>query len=361
MVVTVVVGVWMAPWTTASGQVSAPAEVAVPPPVQPAPVRVEERPGPFETVEAAGVSSPSPVGWLVDSGLVSDLVVFDGDFPDPDLVVDGESVYVYATNTLWSNVPVLAAVDGEPLTWIGDALPQLPTWSEPNWVWAPSVTEIADQWVLHYTTRHRDSGRQCVSVATSDSPAGPYVDASTEPLVCALDEGGAIDPSVVADGDWVWLLWKSDGNCCGRPTVIYAQELSDDGTRFVGEPSELIRNDLAWERDVVEGPSMIERDGVWHLFYAANRWDTVEYRTGHAVCASVSGPCVKDPEPWLVADDVVAGPGGLEIIELVDSDQDLAVYHGWDADQIGYPGGLRKLYVQLVSWVDGQPVLERTS
>ena len=163
--------------------------------------------------------------------------------------------------------------------------------------------------------------------------------------------------SVALDGEALWLLWKSDGNCYGLPTIIYAQPLTADGTGLAGDPVELIRNDLSWERDVVEGPSMIEVDGVWHLFYSANRWDTADYAVGHAVCETVTGPCVKDPEPWLVSTDGTAGPGGLEVIELADRPNDLVVYHGWTGGEVGYPDGARALYARLIRWVDGQPVL----
>ena len=298
------------------------------------------------------------VGSGMGSRLASDgTPTFDGDFADPDVLHHEGTFYAYATNTMFMNVPVLSASPSQPSTLVGDALPELPAWSEPHHVWAPSVTPVGDTFVLHYTTRHSASGRQCISVAIATDPAGPFVDDSDEPLVCPLDQGGAIDPSVALDGEALWLLWKSDGNCCGLPTIIYAQPLTADGTGLAGDPVELIRNDLSWERDVVEGPSMIEVDGIWHLFYSANRWDTADYAVGHAVCETVTGPCVKDPEPWLASTDGTAGPGGLEVIELADRPNDLVVYHGWTGGEVGYPDGARALYARVIRWVDGQPVL----
>ncbi|MEO0492862.1 MAG: glycoside hydrolase family 43 protein [Actinomycetota bacterium] len=284
---------------------------------------------------------------------------FEGDFADPFLLPQDGDIYAYATNTMFMNVPVLAAYRDGSGELVGDALPELPEWSEPHHVWAPSVTEIDNTYVLHYTTRHTASGRQCISVATSDSPAGPFVDESTEPLVCTLDLGGSIDPSTFVDDDGtIWLLWKSDGNCCGIPTIIFAQPLSADGTELDGPAVELIRNDLSWERDVVEGPSMIEVDGEYHLFYSANRWDTEAYAVGHAVCESVTGPCEKDPEPWLAATDATSGPGGLEVVQVPNLGIDLVVYHGWTGDLVGYDeGGVRSLYARPIRWVDGEPIL----
>ena len=295
------------------------------------------------------------------ASLMTTAPVWNGDFPDPDIVVDGDTIYAYATNTLWSNVPVLVSIAGDDFVWAGDILPELPSWTSPGRVWAPSITALSDHWVLHYTTRHDESGRQCIGVATADSALGPFTDENDGPLICALDEGGAIDPSVVINDDGsIWLLWKSDGNCCNQPSIIYSQQLSTDGTALISEPVELIRNDLAWERDVVEGPSMVARNGVWHLFYAANRWDTGQYSTGRAVCASVTGPCTKVSTPWLSTNQSASGPGGMEVIELPGSNQDLAVYHGWAGPVTYESGGARSMFFSYVDWDGHLPTLTTT-
>ena len=177
--------------------------------------------------------------------------------------------------------------------------------------------------------------------------------------MCTLDLGGSIDPSTVADDDGsLWLLWKSDGNCCGIPTMIFAQPLSADGTELAGPAVELLRNDQSWERDVVEAPSMIAVDGEYHLYYSANRWATEAYAVGHAVCESVAGPCVKDPEPWLADTEATSGPGGLEVVEAPHLGTDLVVYHGWAGDLVGYgDGGVRSLYARPIRWFAGEPVM----
>ena len=130
--------------------------------------------------------------------------------------------------------------------------------------------------------------------------------------MCTLDLGDSIDLSAVADDGSLWLLWKSDGNCCGIPTMMFGQPLSADGTELAGPAVELLRNHRSWERDVVEAPSIIEVDCEYHLFYSANRRDTEAYAVGHAVCESIAGPCVKDPESWLADTRATSGPGGLE-------------------------------------------------
>ena len=99
----------------------------------------------------------------------------------------------------------------------------------------------------------------CISRATSTSPSGPFVDDSSAPFICPTAQGGAIDPSIFTTSSGTpWLLWKSDGDCCHRPTHIYSQQLSPDGLSTVGPPHELIGATQAWEGGLVEAPSMVQ-------------------------------------------------------------------------------------------------------
>ena len=315
------------------------------------------------TTEAVAAASEQRQGNASGGRIARDGVpTFPGEFADPALLSVGDAMYACATNAWFVNVPTLVSYGDGTGDDLGESLPALPAWSEPGHVWAPSVAAVGDTFVLHYTTRHSASGRQCISVAVGDSPAGPFVDDSEEPLVCTLDLGGSIDPDVIDDDGELWLLWKSDGNCCGIATIIFAQPLTADGTELAGDAVELIRNDRSWERDVVEAPSMIEVDGEYHLFYSANRWDTDQYAVGHAVCETVTGPCVKDSGPWLTDTDGTSGPGGLDVVEVEGLRRDIVVYHGWSGDEIGYDRGQRSLYARYIRWEDGQPVLvERQS
>ena len=82
---------------------------------------------------------------------------------------------------------------------VEDALPQLPAWAKDGGSWAPSVLARGETFVLYYTTTDAASGRQCISLAVADRPEGPYADTSTAPLVCPVEDGGAIDPSPFAE------------------------------------------------------------------------------------------------------------------------------------------------------------------
>src|ERR671922_790203 len=120
--------------------------------------------------------------------------VIDRDFPDPDILDAGGTYYAFGTNAAGLNVQVARSLDLVSWTGAGDALPVLPAWARAGRTWAPDVSETMNGFVLYFTARHAASGRQCIGVATSASPGGPFLAASA-PLVCQLELGGLIDPA----------------------------------------------------------------------------------------------------------------------------------------------------------------------
>ena len=282
--------------------------------------------------------------------------VYADNFPDPFVLKTDDGYLAFATNGRLGNVPMLRSADL--LTWeeAGDALEALPAWSVPR-VWAPEVVErSAGRYLLYYTTGDAASDRQCVSVAVASRPQGPYVDRSTAPLICQPDEGGSIDASPFTDADGSrWLLWKNDGNAIGVDTWIHVQRLTDDGLALTGDRHRLIKQDLPWEGALVEGPFMLLRDGVHHLFYSANAFDKADYAVGHAVCDSVTGPCHKTGDPILSSTLDTAGPGHNMV--LVDGDRYWFVYHAWHPDAVGTDPG-RTMWIAELTWNGDTPVVQ---
>ena len=91
-------------------------------------------------------------------------------------------------------------------------LPELPAWSEPHHVWAPSVSEVDGTYVLHYTTRHTASGRQCISVAL----------AITRPARSLMTRRGRSCASLTSGvrSTRARLRSATTCGCCGSPTAI---------------------------------------------------------------------------------------------------------------------------------------------
>ena len=92
-------------------------------------------------------------------------------------------------------------------------------------------------------------------------------------------------------------------------TPVYAQQLSVDGNRLVGDRRTVLVNDLAWEGHLIEGGWATEQQGRYYLFYSGNDFSTPDYGIGVAIADDPLGPYVKMPEPLLRTTDRWWGPG----------------------------------------------------
>ena len=283
--------------------------------------------------------------------------VIDRDFPDPDVLeVDGV-YYAYATNANLRNVQVARSEDLE--TWEVlpvDALPELPSWVIPGKTWAPEVAQLGpEEFVLYLTTTNFQPTLQCIAVATATSPEGPFEVVGEEMLVCPEDEGGAIDAATFLDDDGTrYLLWKNDGNAIGVDTWLYLAPLTEDGLDLAGEPERLVRQDQPWEGDLVEAPTLVERDDTYVLLYSANDYGGPEYAIGYATAPSPTGPYTKNPEPLLSTErteGTYLGPGGQDVVTGPEG-EDYLVFHDWDEAFT-----FRGINVLPLSWEDGEPVV----
>ena len=306
-------------------------------------------------------SASVPPGMFVNPVLAAD-------FPDPFVLRVDDAYYAYATTDVSQNLQLARSTDL--VTWevLDDPLPKIAAWSSGD-TWAPEVLQTSAGFVLYYTAHAPDlkrpdsNGSQCITLAVSEKPEGPFVDSSEEPLVCQPKLGGSIDatPFVDADGK-KYLIWKNDGNCCGRPTRFYLQGLSDDGLKLTGKVADLgVVNDQTWEGSLIEAPSLIVRDGTYYLFFSANGYDTEFYAVGYATAKSLRGPYTDAPEnPILTSawDRPVTsrarGPGHQSVVETPKGELWMA-YHAWDEDAVGYSNfGQRALWIDRLTLADGK-------
>jgi beta-xylosidase len=306
---------------------------------------------------AAAVATPA----AARSGAAA--LAYDGDFPDPFILVDGGRYYAYSTQVRssagWTNVPVMSSADLESWSSIRDALPRLPLWARSGNTWAPAVVERSGRFLLYYTTTERASRRQCISVATAAKPAGPFHDASTGPLVCQRSQGGSIDPYPFADSKGaLYLLWKSDDNAVGEPTALWSRQLASGGVDWAsGSRAVRLLNERPSKWHVpVEGPAMVRSGSRYYLFYGGGRWNSGASGIGYATCTSPLGPCADETErvAWLKtgATDAV-GPQGPTV--FTDRSGDLRIgFSGW-AGTTGYPDGVRAFWTGRLRFADEKP------
>ncbi len=309
------------------------------------------------TAGCAG-GSPTPEVTTPAAAPVGAAPVINQDFPDPDtLLVDG-TYYAYATQPAGTGHNVQVATSTDLTTWEvleDDPLPKLPKWATPGRTWAPEVTAVDGGFVLYLTARSVEPDLQCIGVATAAKPLGPFKSVGAKPLVCPEAQGGAIDAASFVDDDGTrYLLWKNDGNCCGKDTWIYLQTTTSDGLRLTGKAHRVIKQDQTWEGNLVEAPTLVRRDDAYVLLYSANDYSGEAYATGYATATKITGPYRKAAEPLLSTDGTdgaYIGPGGQDVLTDADGDDHL-VFHDWD-DAIFY----RSMQIVDVEWDDGRPVV----
>jgi xylan 1,4-beta-xylosidase len=259
-----------------------------------------------------------------------------GDYPDPSVIRVGKDFWASATSSEWSpQFPILHSTDLVNWEVVGSVFSHRPTWAVGNF-WAPEITRYNGRYYVYYVGR-RKGGPLSVAVAVSDKPEGPYIDHG--PLVS--QPMGSIDPVISKDekGD-LYLIWKEDGNSQRKPCVLWAQRLDDSGTKLLGEPKELFRNDASWEGAVIEGPFIVRRAEYFYLFYSGNGCCGMNcnYALGMARAKSLLGPWEKNP-----ANPILAGNGdwkcpGHGSIVMDESGRYWLLYHAYDAKSFVFTG-----------------------
>ncbi len=331
---------------------------------------------------AAGMAVPAPASaanWAP---------VHPTDFPDPSILLYQGEYYAFATQSFApeggaTNIQVSTSANGTSWSELSqDALPQLGSWAVPGDTWAPSVAFNGSVFVMYYTaTEASNPGDQCIGVATSSSPLGPYTDTNTTPVVCQDgvyfgftydngDYGGSIDPDIFQDpatGD-NWLIWKSDGNHIGVSTLIWSIPLSSNLLSTNGSVTELLSDDQAWQSNIVEGPDMVETGttpgsstpGTYYLFYAGSDEGADTYAVGWASCPSGPAAACTDAttsNPLLTSQPGMSGPGGPDVYTLPGG-QTVMAFAAWQGTTIGYMAcGFRPMYLAQLTFPGGVPSL----
>jgi beta-xylosidase len=285
--------------------------------------------------------------------------VVPGDFPDPSIIRVGQDYWAAATSSEWApEFPLLHSRDLINWEVVGSVFRNRPEWSVGSY-WAPEISHYRGRFFIYYAARKK-GGPLCVAVATAASPQGPYTDHG--PLIC--QEVGSIDPFPVNDENGQrYLLWKEDGNSVGKPTPIWAQPLSADGTRLVGERRELFHNDQAWEKhnslpygNLVEGPAVVRHGGWFYIFYSGNFCCAREcnYMMGVARSKKLLGPWEKKADnPILRGNEAWKCPGHGTVVEDAKG-RDFLLYHAYKADDFVYVG--RQAMLDEIEWgTDGWP------
>jgi arabinan endo-1,5-alpha-L-arabinosidase len=302
--------------------------------------------------------------------------ILDWDFPDPAVILAPDGYYyAYATQTLrdrhWINIQVARSVDLIRWEYLGDALPEKPVWaSETQDFWAPSVIYDGSTYFMYYSATpdvcHHHQRGHALAVATSSSPAGPFVDMGMPLLLGAGFE--FIDPMAFDDpvtGKHL-LYWGSGFQ------PIKVQELTADRLSFAPESNPV---DLIWPNGengsfprLVEAAWVIRHEDFYYLFYSGDNCcgPDAEYGVMVARSQSATGPfetleeargvphslMLFKSERWLAP--------GHNCIVTDKAGQVWIIYHAIDVNkprqrQEDEINSRRILLIDRIEWRDGWP------
>jgi arabinan endo-1,5-alpha-L-arabinosidase len=289
--------------------------------------------------------------------------VVDENCPDPGVLAHDGAFWAVCTtndNQVPDRFPIRRSSDLVSWTLVGHLLPAgTAAWPQRDF-WAPEIHAIGEGFVAYYTARD-GGGRLSIGVATAREITGPWAHTAA-PLIRDA-RVGMIDPHQFQDADGTrYLFWKADGNDFRppEPTPIYGQRLSADGLTLVGERTTILRNDAAWEGPVIEGGSIVARDGWYYLIYSGNVFNSDRYAVGVARARSPLGPYEKHGEPILGSDEAFVGPGHGSIVTAADG-TDYYVYHAWRPGRVDpawdRPSFPRVMLVDRITWSDGWPAI----
>ena len=302
--------------------------------------------------------------------------ILDCDFPDPAAILAPDGYYyIYATQTLrdgkWMNIQVARSADLVDWEHLGDALPTKPGWASTTQdFWAPSVIYDGTTYFMYYSATpdvcHDRKRGHALAVATSASPAGPFVDMGMPLLLGSGFE--YIDPMAFDDpvtGKHL-LYWGSGFQ------PIKVQELAADRISFVPESEPI---DLVWPNPVkgafprlVEAAWVIAHEDYFYLFYSGDNCCGPDAHYGVMVARSKSatGPFETLEEAKGVPHSLVLTKNGRWIapghncVAADKSGQLWMLYHAIDVkkprqrqdDEIN---SRRILLMDRIDWKDGWP------
>jgi hypothetical protein len=275
--------------------------------------------------------------------------------PDPTgIKTSSGEYYVYCTSytspySRYDGFPIFSAGSlAGPWTRVGsiieDSGPGRSSW--PRWIhdssgkrygefWAPDVHELpTGKFVATYAAPC--GSVQCVGVAWSDHPAGPWTHAGT-PLITTANNGAGwgttYDPNLLVTSDGhLYLYWAVGG------AGLYGAEVGAAPSGQLGFASAPVKL-ASWGAAGAEGPYVIERGSTYYLFYSNDPEGGILYDYQVHVLRSSSplggfdeeGPLVMHKSSVANGDSVstkaFVATGGNSVIQDATDGVDFLVYH----------------------------------
>lgn len=215
-------------------------------------------------------------------------------FGDPSIFYHDKTYYLYGTGSKTHPDGFVVYTSRDLKTWTGPAgmdagyaLKKGSAFGTTKF-WAPQVFYHQNMFYMAYAADER------IAIAKSKSPLGPFVQDTFKPLA----DKKLIDPFIFFDDNGkIYAYHVVVGNGANR---IFVAELNDQLTALKNETvKECISFTDAWENTenekwpVIEGPTVLKRNGLYYLIYSANHFKSKDYAVGYATSKSPTGPWEK--------------------------------------------------------------------
>lgn len=262
-------------------------------------------PTPFKSIDIS--SGTNPIGVTDAEGNP----IYGG---DPSILVDGDTVYLYVGHDVSKaesyNIPeycVYSTKDLKDWTYHGSVLNMKDvSWGANDAAWAGQVMKYNGKYYMYFCSwNSKDSGKQSIGVAVSNSPTGPFVDKG-EALVngsVTIEETSTwndIDPTAWIETDengteHRYLAWGNGKYfvCELNEDMVSVKDINGDGkitfgTQASGKTSkdvDIIEKDMTG-LSFTEAPWIYRRQdangkyyGKYYLFYAYGWREQMAYTT----------------------------------------------------------------------------------
>lgn len=291
--------------------------------------------------------------------------------PDPYILRAGDYFYIYATHgcgvQLYRSRELLSGWEYLGLCYSRD---------EEKDYWAPAVMEYEGKFYLYYSSVAKDSTdvhEQCIKVAVSDSPEGPfdYVRTMLEPF--------SIDAHAVSTEDGLYLFYCiNDAEAERAGTLIVADKMTDP-CHVEGNPAVIVRGTIDEEifmRDrfrkgqhwhTIEGAFYFKEGDTHYLMYSGSAFTNETYFVGYSTAVGGGDlrklPWQKYPDdhtyaPLLCKNEFVEGTGHNSAICI--NGEYYVIYHGRDRDADHALGDVRVMRADKMDVMDGVLSVEIT-
>jgi len=263
--------------------------------------------------------------------------VIAGYYADPEILYAQKTgkFYLYPTSdgfNNWSGNYFKAFSSTDLVSWKDEGvildLPKDVSWAKKN-AWAPCIIEKKINGSYQYYYYFAAASK--IGVATSNDPAGPFVDsgkALLDSLPAGIKNGQQIDADVFSDPKTGknYLYW---GN-----SYMAGAELNDDMISLKPGTTKILTPHDHYN----EGTYVIYRKGVYYFMWSQNDTRSPDYTVHYGTSDSPLGLITVPKNNVVIAKDAKAGiygTGHNSILQLPGKDEWYIVYH-----RFNYPNGL---------------------